>query len=88
MPTFYEQTDFDVSVDDFLEECDSREIEEVIDYLEEMGYLKNHRRSDGGSSSMGLLEEEFQERIQKISESRHRLTLEEEEIIKKISDRI
>jgi hypothetical protein len=37
---------------------------------------------------MGILEEEFQERIQKLSESRHRLTLEEEEIIKKISDRL
>ena len=87
MPTFYEQTDFDISVDDFLEECDRREIEEVIDYLEEMGYLKNHKRSEGGTP-VGILEEEFQERIQKLSESRHRLTLEEEEIIKKISDRL
>lgn len=87
MPTFYEQTDFDITVDDFLEECDRREIEEVIDYLEEMGYLKNHSRTEGGSP-IGILEEEFQERIQKLSESRHRLTLEEEEIIKKISDRL
>lgn len=88
MPTFYEQTDFDISVDDFLEECDSGEIEEVIDYLEEMGFLKNHKRTEGGSSSMKLLEQQFQESIEKLSESRHRLTLEEEEIIKKISDRL
>jgi hypothetical protein len=87
MPTFYEETDFDISVDDFLEECSNFEIEEVIDYLEEMGYLKNHKRSERGSP-MGILEEEFQERIQKLSESRHRLTLEEEETIKKISDRL
>ena len=85
MPTFYEETDFDISVDDFLEECSRFELEEVIDYLEEMGYLKNHKRAEGGGP-IGILEEEFQEKIQKISESRHRLTLEEEEIIKKISD--
>jgi hypothetical protein len=87
MPTFYEETEFDISTDDFLEECDKDEIENIIDYLEEMGHLKNHKRSEGGSP-MGILEEEFQERIQKLSESRHRLTLEEEEIIKKISDRL
>jgi hypothetical protein len=40
MPTFSEETDFDISVDDFLEECTRHELEEVIDYLEEMGYLK------------------------------------------------
>lgn len=84
MPTFYEETDFDISTDDFLEECTKDELDEVIDYLEEMGYLKNHKRTSEGNA----LEEEFRERIQKITESRHRLTLEEEEIIKKISDRL
>jgi len=87
MPTFYEETDFVISTDDFLEECDKDEIENIIDYLEEMGYLKNHKRTPDGNST-GILEEEFQERIQKLSESRHRLTLEEEETIKKISDRL
>ncbi len=87
MPTFYEETDFDITVDDFLEECTKHELDEVIDYLEEMGYLKNHKRTPDGNPT-GIFEEEFQERIQKLSESRHRLTLEEEEIIKKISDRL
>jgi hypothetical protein len=86
MPTFYEETDFVISTDDFLEECDKDEIENIIDYLEELGYLKNFKRTPGGNG--GISEEEFQERIQKISESRHRLTLEEEETIKKISDRL
>ena len=87
MPTFYEETDFDISVDDFLEECSRFELEEVIDYLEEMGYLKNHKRAEGGGP-IGILEEEFQEKIQKISESRHRLTLGEEEIIDMIANRL
>jgi hypothetical protein len=87
MPTFYEETDFVISTDDFLEECDKDEIENIIDYLEEMGYLKNHKRTPDGNPT-GIFEEGFQERIQKISESRHRLTSEEEEVIKKISDRL
>jgi hypothetical protein len=87
MPTFSEETDFDISVDDFLEECTKHELEEVIDYLEEMGYLKKYGRTPEGNS-LGILEEEFQERIQKISESRHRLTSEEDEAIKTISDRL
>ena len=87
MPTFYEETEFNISTDDFLEECDKDEIENIIDYLEEMGHLKNLKRTSDGNST-GILEDEFQEKIQKISESRHRLTLEEEEMIKKISDRL
>jgi len=87
MPRFYEEADFDISVDDFLEECTTFEIEEIIEYLEENGFLKNHSSIDKGKG-MGILEEEFQEMISKISESRHRLTSEEEEVIKKISRRL
>ena len=86
MPTFSEEIDFVITTYDFLDDCDNHEIENIIDYLEELGYLKNFKRTPGGN--LGISEEEFQERIQKISESRHRLTLEEEETIKKISDRL
>jgi hypothetical protein len=86
MPRFYEETEFDIDPCDFLDDCDTSEIQEIIEYLEENGYLKNHSTTDRANG--GLLEEEFQERILKISVSRHRLTLEEEEIIKKISDRL
>jgi hypothetical protein len=86
MPTFSEEIDFVITTYDFLDDCDNHEIENIIDYLEELGYLKNFKRTPGGKG--GISEEEFQERIQKISESRHRLTLEEEETIKKISDRL
>lgn len=90
MPKFYQEVDFDVcsniETDEFLDKCSENEINEVIDYLEEMGYLKDLKRLSG--STTGFLEEEFQERIQKISESRHRLTLEEEDLIRKISDRL
>lgn len=86
MPTFYEETDFDISVDDFLEECNSREITEIIEYLEEMGYLKSYEKKY--SKAEGVMEEIFQEKIKKISESKHRLTLEEEDIIAKIADRL
>lgn len=88
MPKFYEKKELYIDPIDFLEKCDSGEIEKIIDHLEEMGSLKNYRKLYTPYSFIGLLEEEFQKSIQKISESRHRITLEEEEIIKKISGRL
>ena len=85
MPSFYEEAEFDIDVTDFLEECSIREIEEVIQYLQDMGYL-----SKAGISSRdeNPLEIKFQEDINKISSSRLRLTSGEEEIISNIAGRL
>ena len=85
MPSFYEEAEFDIDVTDFLEECSIREIEEVIQYLQDMGYL-----SKAGISSRdeNPLEIKFQEDINKISSSRLRLTIGEEEIISNIAGRL
>lgn len=85
MPSFYEEAEFDINVTDFLEECNIREIEEVIEYLQEMGYLE---KSEPLIKNMNPLEIKFQEDINKISSSRLRLTKEEEEIISRISNRL
>jgi hypothetical protein len=85
MPVFYEEAEFEMDPRDFLEECSPREIEEIIGHLEEMGHLSKIRNEYGIGS---ILENEFQKMIGKISSSRLRLTNEEEEIIKKISDRL
>lgn len=85
MPTFYEEAEFDIDVTDFLEECSIREIEKIIQYLQEMGYLE---RSGISSKDMNLLEVKFQEDINKIASSRLRLTRDEEEIISSIANRL
>jgi hypothetical protein len=87
MPIFYEESEFDIDPCDFLDECTPSDITEIIEYLVENKYLKNNYPISK-NKGLGLLEEEFQEKIQKISESRHRLTIEEEEIIKRIADRL
>ena len=85
MPSFYEEAEFDIDVTDFLEECSMGEIGEVIQYLQDMGYL-----SKAGISSRdeNPLEIKFQEDINKISSSRLRLTSGEEEIISNIAGRL
>jgi len=49
MPTFSEEIDFVITTYDFLDDCDNHEIENIIDYLEELGYLKNFKRAPGGN---------------------------------------
>jgi hypothetical protein len=71
--------DADVEVDEFLESCSSREIQEVIEWLKEEGELKPNETPSNIFVNDGL---------KKISDNFFRLTVEEEEIIKQIADRL
>jgi hypothetical protein len=87
MPTFYTE-DIDIDPDEFVSSCNSREIEELIDALVEDGHITkpgNHIPEN----DKNLMDEEWDEVIGKISgRARLRLTNEEEEIIKKIANRL
>jgi hypothetical protein len=87
MPTFYAE-DIDIDPDEFVSSCNSREIEELIDALVEDGHITkpgNHIPEN----DKNLMDEEWDEVIGKISgRARLRLTNEEEEIIKKIANRL
>jgi hypothetical protein len=80
MPYF--DTEVDVSVDDFLLACNTREIEKMIDYLIDDGYLVD--RSVSKQQDLSPLEIEWEDMINKLSQLRLRITNEDEEIIKKI----
>jgi hypothetical protein len=80
MPYF--DTEVDVSVDDFLSACNTREIEKMIDYLIDDGYLVD--RSVSKPQNMSFLEIEWENMINKLSQLRLRITNEDEETIKKI----
>jgi hypothetical protein len=90
MPTIREYAgNFDISMDvdieDFLYECSSREIEEVIKWLEESDYIKPHNIVDEGSVDEGsVMDIEWSNTVSKLQTLRQRLTLEEEELIKSI----
>lgn len=75
--------DVDIEVDEFVDSCDSREIKELINYLQEQGHLNESILSKGVS----VLEQEWNSVLNKLSKSRLLLSIEEEEIIKKIANK-
>jgi succinate dehydrogenase flavin-adding protein (antitoxin of CptAB toxin-antitoxin module) len=87
MPRFLEyvetEAELDISVSDFFDELNHKEVQELIDILIEEDYIK--RESVVGEES--IYEWEFNKMIKKITDNRVMLTAEEEELLKKISDR-
>jgi len=83
--TQHVDVDVDIEVDEFVDACNSREIEELINYLQEQGHL-------GGeipTNNMSISDKEWAEVISKIGvRARLRLTNEEEETIRKIANRL
>lgn len=85
MPRFYVD-DLDIDVEEFVDECSSREISELVQYLREQGHLNDNNIP---AEDMNVLDLEWAEVIDKISgNARLRLTTEEEELIKKIANRL
>ena len=82
MPTFYAE-DIDIDPDEFVSSCDSYEIEELIDCLVEDGYVIRVN-----TPSKTIANEELDQALAKIKYYRTQLTVEEEEIIKKIGNRV
>jgi hypothetical protein len=84
MPSFYVD-ELDIEVGEFLDSCSRREIDELLDYLVEDGFLD--KKSLTKPKQKSVLEEEWDETINKLSENRLQLTKEEEEIIRSIVKR-
>ena len=88
MPRFNEyDLDFDIdvniSVNDFLSECDGNDINEVVDWLKRNGELSNSDVWEANS----LPHEMFLETVDKIAQNYYILTNEEQELIEKIAKR-
>ena len=83
-PPFYPD-DIEIDIDDFLEACDPREIEEVIEYLSDEGYLKKASYElDRGQS---IHEQNFNDCLSKIHNNYLSLTSEEEAVLYAIAQR-
>ena len=89
MPRFNEHNflDFDIdvniSVNDFLSECDSNDINDVINWLKCNGELKDNETYQANSIS----QEMFYEQLDKIYNNYYQLTNEEQTLIEKIAKR-
>jgi len=85
MPTFY-TGDLDIDVEEFVDDCNSWEIKQLLSYLREQGHLNDNNIP---AEDMNALDQEWAEVIDKISgNARLRLTIEEEELIRKIANRL
>jgi hypothetical protein len=89
MPRFNEHDflDFDIdvniSVNDFLSECNSNDINDVINWLKCNGELKDNETYQANSIS----QEMFYEQLDKIYNNYYQLTNEEQTLIEKIAKR-
>ena len=75
--------DFDVEVKDFLEDCDTSEIDEVIDWLKENRHIKDTHTD----RQVCAAESEFIEALDKIYTKWNVLSKEEETIILNLAKR-
>ncbi len=85
MPYFDYDGDINIDVDDFLNACDSNDIEEIIDALVEDGHIRADQRIV--DSEMSAPEQSFEEALNKLHGKWNRLTKEEEIILLTIANK-
>ena len=76
--------DVDVDVDDFLSECSSREIKELINALIEDGHLEKNPLVKRPDENVGVLEGEYLSKLYLLSSKYYSMTEEEIELIDKL----
>ena len=82
MPAFYTE-DLDIEVDDFLDDCSSREIKEVIEWLKESDYLPQSMATSEDQQS--FQDEDFDGALMNLVGKRFKLNTEDEQTIMNIS---
>lgn len=79
MPNF--ETYVDLDVDDFISNCDTRDIKEMIKILKDDGHLPHHLPIN---DKMTFLEEKFVNKMSELSSHYVRLSREDEEVLEKL----
>lgn len=81
MPYFYSDTEVDISVDEFLSECDSGDIKELIDALIEDGHLNQTQVFKHKASQASLLEQEHINMCDALSKNYYQMSNEDTQIL-------
>lgn len=85
MPNFYIDS-LNISPSEFIDACSNREVLRLIEVLREDGYLGSEALiAETNATHDDIM---YIEALIKLAKNRHRLTIEEEEIIKNISNRL
>lgn len=83
MPDFSAQ--IDIEPWEYVSECSKRDIEELIDVLINDGHLDTFNGKVKPSNSNTLMDDEWNEALEKLRNSRHLLSIEEENRITDIA---
>lgn len=85
MPTFYSE-DLDIEVDEFLDDCSSSEIQEVIQWLKDSDYLPDNVETP--ESEQSFQDKEFDEALMNLVGNRFKLSVDDEQTIMRIANKI
>jgi len=76
----------DIDIDEVLSDLNSRELQELVDYLYDDGWVPTQLQAVTDSASIS--DEEWNEAIEKLRTGKIFLTLEEEELIKQLAKKL
>jgi hypothetical protein len=84
MATIYTTVDVDVDIeiDEFVDSCSKRDLQMLIRYLQEAGYLDKSNIRD--ESKMTSNEIEFRDKMSLLSDKFYQMTIEEAELIENL----
>jgi hypothetical protein len=80
MPTYYPES-IDIDIEEFVDDCDSSDIEELVAYLKSEGYDIDEHDIDG---PIDVQESEWNNEIHKLMDATWKLTTEDEKTIREI----
>ena len=87
MPDF--STEIDIDAWDYISACSNREVKELIEALVEDGHLDSFNgQVKPANVHNSLLDDEWSETLNKLRDSRHLLSVEEENTIIKIANKL
>ena len=87
MPSFTAynvDVDLDIDVDDFLSECSSRDIDDLVSILVQDGHLSPKQVAKMSSKGLSVLEEEFNNKCVGLASKFHSMDNSEVEIIENL----
>ena len=86
MATFWAETEIELDVNDIYENLSDREILKLVDLFVEEGLVISTNTSK--NESMNFLDQEWKTTLVNLMNNRHRLSNEDEEMIKSISNKL
>jgi ABC-type histidine transport system ATPase subunit len=86
MATFWTETEVELDVNDIYENLSDREVLKMVDLFVEEGLVISTNTSK--NESMNFLDQEWKKTLVNLMNNRHRLSNEDEEMIKSISNKL